>query len=84
MCTAANRFHPIKDMSPSVHERKGLNYMQKNLRKQPFYAKIKVPIVQILYVAYSKLYYALFDLKKVVIFACFNVTIYVELELFNY
>jgi len=34
---------------------------------------------------YSKLYYALLlDLKKVVILACVNVTIYVELELFNY
>jgi len=34
---------------------------------------------------YSKLYYALLlDLKKIVNFACFNVTIYVELELFNY
>jgi hypothetical protein len=33
---------------------------------------------------YSKLYYALLDLKKVVIFACFNVTIFIEFELFNY
>jgi hypothetical protein len=34
--------------------------------------------------AYSKLYYALLDLKKVVIFACFNVTIYIEFEFLNY
>jgi hypothetical protein len=33
---------------------------------------------------YSKLYYALLDLKKVVIFTCFNVTIYIEFDLFNY
>jgi hypothetical protein len=33
---------------------------------------------------YSKLYYALLDLKKVVIFTCFNVMIYIEFELFNY
>jgi hypothetical protein len=33
---------------------------------------------------YSKLYYVLLDLKKVVIFVCFNVTIYIEPELFNY
>jgi hypothetical protein len=58
---------------------------KKNLSKQPFCARIKVLIVQIFYMGYSKLYYALlFDLKKVVILACVNVTIYVELELFNY
>jgi len=34
--------------------------------------------------AYSKLYYALLDLKKVVIFACFDVPIYIEFELLNY
>jgi hypothetical protein len=33
---------------------------------------------------YSKLYYSLLDLKKIVIFAYFNVTIYIEFELFNY
>jgi hypothetical protein len=33
---------------------------------------------------YSKLCYVLFDLKKVVIFACFNVTIYSEFELLIY
>jgi hypothetical protein len=33
---------------------------------------------------YSKFYYALLDLKKVVISACFNVTISIEFELFNY
>jgi hypothetical protein len=32
---------------------------------------------------YSKLYYALLDLKKVVIFACFNVIIYIKFELIN-
>jgi hypothetical protein len=34
--------------------------------------------------AYSKLYYALLDLKKVVIFAYLNVTIYIEFKLLNY
>jgi hypothetical protein len=58
--------------------------MQKTFTKEPFYARIKVPIVWISYMGYSKLYYALLDLKKVVIFACFNVTIYIEFELFNY
>ncbi len=44
-----------------------------------------MPIVQIFDVAYSKLYYALLDLKKVVIFLLvLIVTIYVELELLNY
>jgi len=33
---------------------------------------------------YSKLYYALLDLNKVVIFACLNVMIYFEFELLNY
>jgi hypothetical protein len=33
---------------------------------------------------YSKFYCALLDLKKVVIFAYFNVTIYIKYELFNY
>jgi hypothetical protein len=33
---------------------------------------------------YSKFYYALLDLKKVVSFICFNLTIYIEFELFNY
>jgi hypothetical protein len=32
-------------------------------------------------VVYSKLCYALLDLKKVVIFAFFNVTIYIEFEI---
>jgi hypothetical protein len=32
---------------------------------------------------YSKLYYALLDLKKVVNFACFNVMIYIEFEFLN-
>ncbi len=35
------------------------------------------------YMAYSKLYYALLDLKKVVISACFNVKIYIKFELLN-
>jgi hypothetical protein len=34
--------------------------------------------------AYSKLYYSLLDLEKVVISACFNETIYIEFEFFNY
>jgi hypothetical protein len=33
---------------------------------------------------YNKFYYALIDLKKVVIFSFFNVTIYIEFELLNY
>ncbi len=33
---------------------------------------------------YSKLYYALLDLKKVVLFSNFNVMIYIEFELLNY
>jgi hypothetical protein len=34
---------------------------------------------------YSKLYYLLLDLKKkVVIFACFNVMIYIDLSFFFY
>jgi hypothetical protein len=33
---------------------------------------------------YSKLYYALSDFKKVVIFINFNVMIYIEFELLNY
>jgi len=33
---------------------------------------------------YFKLYYALLDLKKVVMFACFDVTIYIKFELFDY
>jgi hypothetical protein len=32
----------------------------------------------------GKFYYVLLDLKKVVILACFNVTIYIEFEFFNY
>jgi hypothetical protein len=33
---------------------------------------------------YYKFYYALLDFKKVVISACFNVTIYIEFEFLNY
>jgi hypothetical protein len=33
---------------------------------------------------YSKFYYALLDFKKEVIFVYFNVTTYIEYELFNY
>jgi hypothetical protein len=33
---------------------------------------------------YSKFYYALLDLKKVMILTYFNVTIYIEYELLNY
>jgi hypothetical protein len=33
---------------------------------------------------YSKFYYALLRLKKVAIFTCFNVTIYIDFELFVY
>jgi hypothetical protein len=41
-----------------------------------------MPIVEISYMVYSKFYYALLHLKKVGIFTCFNVTIYIESELF--
>jgi hypothetical protein len=34
--------------------------------------------------SYFKLYYLLLDLKKVVIFAYFNVKIYIEFEFLNY
>jgi len=43
-----------------------------------------VSIVQISYIGYFKFYYSLLDLKKVGTFAYFNVTIYIEFELFNY
>jgi len=33
---------------------------------------------------YFQLYYALLDLNKVISFAYFNLTIYIEFELFNY
>jgi len=56
---------------------------KKNLTKQSFHAKIKVPIVKISYMGYSKFYYALLELRKVVIFACFNVTIYIKFEFLN-
>jgi hypothetical protein len=52
--------------------------------KITLHAKIKVSIVQISYNAYSKFYYVLLNLKEVVIFAYFNVTIYFEFELLNY
>ncbi len=45
---------------------------KKKFTKYFFYARIKVPIVQIFYMGYYKLYYALLDLKKVVMFACFD------------
>jgi hypothetical protein len=43
-----------------------------------------VLIILIFYIAYFKPCYALLDLKKVVICVYFNVTIYIEFELFNY
>jgi len=46
------------------------DYRHKNLTKQRFCTKIKVPIVQIFYMGYSKLYFALSNLKKVVTFPC--------------
>jgi hypothetical protein len=36
------------------------------------------------YISYFKFYYELWNLKKVVIFTCFNVTIYIEFEHLNY
>jgi hypothetical protein len=41
-------------------------------------------LFKISYMGYSKFYYPLLDLKKVVIFAYFNVMVYIELELFYY
>jgi hypothetical protein len=46
--------------------------------------EVKVSIVQISYMGYFKFYYSLLGLKKVVTFAYFNVTIYIEFVLFNY
>ncbi len=43
-----------------------------------------MPIVKKIYRGYFKFYYALLDFKKVVIFVYFNVTIYIEYELFKY
>ncbi len=58
---------------------------RQNLCKIVLYVRIKVPtIVKISYMTYSKFYYALLDLKKDVIFAYFNVTIYIEFEFFVY
>jgi len=57
---------------------------KKILPKKFVYARIKVSIVSIFYMGYSKLCYALLNLKKVMIFACFNVMIYIEFGLFDY
>jgi hypothetical protein len=57
---------------------------KKNLITQFFYARIKVAIIFKNYMGYFKLYYTLLDLKKVVIFAYFNVMIYIEFEFLNY
>jgi hypothetical protein len=43
-----------------------------------------VPIVYVSYMGYFELYYALLELKKVVISAYFNVMIYIEFEFHNY
>ncbi len=56
----------------------------KNLIEQPFYARIKVPIVKFFYMVYFKFYYALSDLNKAGIFTCFNAKIYIEFELLKY
>jgi hypothetical protein len=58
--------------------------MQKYLTKQPFYARIKMPIVYISYMGYFKFYYALLNLKNIEISTCFNVQIYIEFGLLNY
>jgi hypothetical protein len=42
-----------------------------------------VPIDYIFYISYSKFYYALLSLKKVMILF-FNVTIYIKFELLDY
>ncbi len=57
---------------------------KKNFTKQLFYARIKVPIVYISYMGFSKFYYSLLDLTKVMISAYFNVIIYIGFELFTY
>jgi hypothetical protein len=49
-----------------------------------FYVRIKVLIVQKIYMSYFKFYYSLLNLKTIVIFIYFNVTIYIEFELLNY
>jgi hypothetical protein len=43
-----------------------------------------VLIVQKIYMSYFKFYYSLLNLKTIVIFIYFNVTIYIEFELLNY
>jgi hypothetical protein len=43
-----------------------------------------VSIVFFFNMGYFKFYYALLDLKKVVISTYFNMTIYIEFEFFNY
>ncbi len=60
------------------------SYEKKNLTKHPFHGKIKVPIAKKIYMGHFKLYYVLLELRKVVIFACFNVTIHIKFELLNY
>ncbi len=57
---------------------------KKDFTKQPFYTRIKMLIFLFYLVSYSKLYYVLLDLKKVVISICFNVTIYIDFEFLNY
>jgi hypothetical protein len=62
----------------------GCDYRQKKiLTKQSFYARMKVPIVLNSDMDYSTFYYALLDLKKVVIFAYFNLINYIADELLN-
>jgi hypothetical protein len=60
------------------------DYRQNNLTEQWFHARIKVLIVFKNYMCYLKLYYVLLNLKKVMIFAYFNVKIYSEFEFLNY
>ncbi len=57
---------------------------KKKLCKTILYARIKVLVFKISYMGYSKLCYALLDLKKVMSFAYFKVIINIEFELFNY
>jgi len=60
------------------------DYRQNTLQNSFFYVRIKVLIVQKIYMSYFKFYYSLLNMKRIVIFFYFNVTIYIEFELLNY
>jgi hypothetical protein len=70
---------PYKPLQDCEYKQK-----QKNLTKIAFLCSNKGANCLNFYMGYSKLYYALLDLKKVVLFSNFNVMIYIEFELLNY